>query len=44
MPAGLFWGIAGGVDRRHLSYAKPSNFWRNFRSTRSDEDVSLIVV
>jgi len=28
-----------GIDFRCFSYAKPSDLWRNFRPTRSDEDV-----
>jgi len=37
-------GHSWGCRSSAFSYAKPSNLWRNFRSTRSDEDVSLIVV
>jgi len=40
-PGGLFLGVwyARGIDFRHFSYAKPSDFRHNFWPTRSDEDV-----
>ena len=40
-PGRLFLGVwyARGIDFRRFSYAKPSDFRRNFRPTRSDEDV-----
>ena len=35
---------ARGIDFRRFSYAKPSDFRRNFWPTRSDEDVYVVLV
>ena len=45
-PRSLFLGVwyAGGIDFRRFSYAKPSDFRRNFWPTRSDEDVYVVLV
>ena len=45
-PGGLFLGVwyARGIDFRRFSYAKSSDFRRNFWPTRSDEDVQVVLV